>query len=134
MASPKSARGMVWIDALALDFRQAVRALLATPVLTATVVLSLALGIGATSSIFSLVDSLLLRPLPVRDPGRLAVLVEPRDARDEFHGVPARTRYAVWDEIRRRPELFEGVTAWSSARMAFESGGETQLVDGLWAD
>ena len=56
------------------DLRLAVRALVATPVVTAVAVLSLALGIGANTAIFSLVNSLILRTLPVAEPQRLAIL------------------------------------------------------------
>src|SRR5258708_31314494 len=56
------------------DFRLAAGALRSTPIVTAVAVLSLALGIGANSAIFSLVNSLLLRSLPVKDPARLALM------------------------------------------------------------
>src|SRR6185503_11119687 len=56
------------------DLRHACRALLATPVVSLVAVLSLALGIGANTAIFSIIDSLLLRSLPVRAPDRLALL------------------------------------------------------------
>src|SRR5215471_18959288 len=56
------------------DFRYAVRTLLKMPGLTAVMVLSLAIGIGANSTIFSVVDALLLRPLPYPEPGRLAAV------------------------------------------------------------
>ena len=56
------------------DLRLAVRALRATPIVTAVAVLSLALAIGANTAIFSLVNSLLLRTLPVANPQRLALV------------------------------------------------------------
>jgi len=56
------------------DLRLAVRALRATPVVSFVAVLSLALGIGANTAIFSIVDSLLLRTLPVADPARLVMV------------------------------------------------------------
>src|SRR5712691_4435544 len=56
------------------DFRLAIRCLCATPVITAVAILSLALGIGANTAVFSLVDSLLLRELRVVDPDRLTLL------------------------------------------------------------
>ncbi len=64
-------RGLPLVDALAQDFRHAVRMLWKTPGFTAIVTLSLALGIGANTALFSLVDGLLLRSLPVREPDRL---------------------------------------------------------------
>ncbi|HXT70602.1 MAG TPA: ABC transporter permease [Vicinamibacterales bacterium] len=59
------------LDSLSQHIRYALRTLGATPAFTLVVTLSLALGIGANTALFSLVDSLLLRSLPVRDPGRL---------------------------------------------------------------
>jgi putative ABC transport system permease protein len=58
------------------DLRLAVRALRATPIVTAVAILSLALGMGANTAIFSLIDSLLLRPLPVTHPERLVTLTK----------------------------------------------------------
>ena len=109
------------------DLRLAVRALRATPIVTAVAVLSLALAIGANTAIFSLVDSLLLRTLPVKDPVRLVLVTE---------GVMTRARawsYPVWEQIRQRRELFERSAAWSFTRFNLTSSGETEFVDGLWA-
>src|SRR5712691_3585881 len=61
--------------ALLRDLRLAIRSLRATPVVTLVAVLSLALGIGANTAIFSLVDRLVLRSLPVREPAKLALVV-----------------------------------------------------------
>ena len=78
------------------DLRLAVRALRATPVVTAVAILSLALGIGANTAIFSLVNSLLLRSLPVNDPARLALMT---------HGTAGALRgsqswtLAIWNEV-----------------------------------
>ncbi|MGH9647745.1 MAG: ADOP family duplicated permease [Bryobacteraceae bacterium] len=63
-----------WFDQFLQDFRYAVRTLIHTPVFTIMAVLSLALGIGANTAIYSFLDALLLRSLPVREPQRLAVL------------------------------------------------------------
>ena len=60
------------------NFRLAVRTLAKTPFVTAIAILSLALGIGANTAIFSLFDRMLLRPLPVPDPGALVNLGTPR--------------------------------------------------------
>ena len=63
------------MDSLRLDFRVALRLLAKNPAFTATVVLSLALGIGANTAIFTLLDTVLWRTLPVNDPGGLRVVV-----------------------------------------------------------
>jgi predicted permease len=88
-------------------------------------VLSLALGIGANAAIFSIINSLLLRTLPVKDPTRLVLLTDtPTHARS--------WSYPIWLEIHRRQHLFEDSAAWSSTRFDLSAGGQTQFVDGLW--
>src|SRR5262245_52300395 len=62
------------LDALSQDVRHAIRTLRGTPAFTATAVLTLALVIGANAAVFSLADTLLLRPLPYPEPDRLAQL------------------------------------------------------------
>jgi putative ABC transport system permease protein len=117
-------------EAAVQDFRLAFRALRATPVVTAVAILSLALGIGANTAIFSLVNSLLLRALPVVAPQRLVIVTT---AEAVSRRIQWRWNYSVWDEIRRRPTLFDGTFAWAPNRFNLASEGPAQLVDGLWA-
>jgi putative ABC transport system permease protein len=70
----RAQRGLPWIEGIAADIRYAVRALRRTPAFTAVVVLTLALGIGANTAIFSVVRGVLLKPLPHRDGDRLLYL------------------------------------------------------------
>ena len=115
-------------NGLLQDCRLAFRTLCATPVVTFVAVLSLALGIGANTAMFSLVNSLMLRALPVRDPARL-VLLKGR----EPEGYPEWS-YPFWSEIRRRPQLFEVSAAWSpTARANFTVAGATTKADGFLA-
>jgi putative ABC transport system permease protein len=111
------------------DFRLAIRALRATPVVTIVAVLSLALGIGANTAIFSLVNSLLMRALPVVAPQRLVVVTTATAA---GRGTPSWWSYPVWEEIRSRPTLFGGAVAWAPNRFNLASGGPAEFVDGLW--
>jgi len=109
------------------DLRLAVRALRSTPIVSAVAILSLALGIGANTAMFSLVNSLLLRALPVKEPRQLAILGDTGDPRAGAY------TYAIWNEIRHRPALFDGAFAWSATRFNLSRGGQTEFIDGVWA-
>src|SRR5882672_9312968 len=106
------------------DVRVAIRQLIATPVVTAVAALSLALGIGANTAIFSLVNSLVLRTLPDKDPGQLAIL-SPQN-----NGA---WTYPIWREVQQQPQLFASAFAWGQERFDLASGGVAEFVDGIWA-
>src|SRR5215218_3745204 len=76
------------------DLRDAFRALKATPVVTAIAILSLALGIGANTAIFSILNSLMLRALPVREPQKLVMLADAAERRSTYWTNP------IWEQIR----------------------------------
>jgi len=103
------------------DLRFAIRQLRASPLVSAVAILSLALGIGANTAIFSLVNSLLLRPLPVEQPQQLVTLTN------------GSWTNPIWEQIRDRRELFDSAFAWSGTRFNLASGGEAEFVDGIWA-
>jgi hypothetical protein len=94
---------------------------------TGVAILSLALGIGANTAIFSLVNSLLLRTLPVAEPERLVTL-STDEARTR--GNTAAWTYGIWDEMRARAaQTFDGAVAWSDERLNLSTaGGEMQPV------
>jgi putative ABC transport system permease protein len=108
------------------DLRLAVRALKATPVVTAVAVLSLALGIGANTAIFSLVDSLLLRTLPVAEPQRLVRVLTARDMDGRNAFSPA-----TFDLLRHNREAFDGALAYSNCCgvATINIGGVSGTVD-----
>src|SRR5687768_5468511 len=116
--------GMRWkllFDELAQDLRNGLRQIARNPGFTAITVLTLALGIGANTALFSIFNSLILRPLPVRDPGSLALLTD------------GSWSYPIWNEIAtRETELFDGAFAWSAQRFDLSAGGQTEPVDGAF--
>ena len=117
----RDARGTRWVDDLVQDVRYGVRVLLKAPVFTSVAVLSLALGIGANTAIFSLVNSLLIRALPVRAPERLAIL------RQGSWTNP------IWEQVRaRQTTLFDGALAWGDDTFDLAAGGPSQPVPGMW--
>src|SRR5207237_3781533 len=108
------------------------RALGATPIVTAVAVLSLALGIGANTAIFSLVNSLMLRTLPVAEPQRLVFISSDTAIRLGFKAGLG-WNYSMWDALRQRAQIFDGAFAWSLQRVNLAQRGEMQRVDGLFA-
>src|SRR5262245_14961702 len=98
------------------DIRDAFRSLAATPVVSAVAILSLALGIVANTAIFSILDSLILRRLPVEQPQRLVLL-----DRGSWTNP-------VWEAIRERQQAFGGALAFSSTRFNLAQGGQTDMV------
>src|SRR5262249_23274799 len=111
------------------DLRLALRSLRATPVVTVVAILSLALGIGANTAIFSLIDSLVLRTLPVAAPDQLVAVSTPRLV---GMGSTAGWSYAVWDQLQRQPQVFADSAAWSAQRFNLADGVETQFIRGVY--
>jgi len=109
------------VDELATSLRHGVRQIGRNPGFTAVAVLTLALGIGANTALFSIFNSLILRPLPVRDPNSLALLSD------------GSWSYPIWNEIRaHETELFDGALAWAAQRFDLSAGGRTEPVDGAY--
>ena len=118
--------GWRWLDEMTLDLRYGVRQLVRAPGFAATAILTLTLGIGATTAIFSVLNSVLLRPLPVSDPDRLAIL-------GNTVVKEMSSSYPAWLQIRDRRELFDGAGALAMERLNLAGGGEAQFVQGLFA-
>ncbi len=106
------------------DLRYGLRMLAKNPGFTAVAVLSLALGIGANSTIFSIVDNVFLKPWPVKDPERLAVILTDWPKEPDFR----MTSYPDYLDIRHEVSAFSDVVAYGD-RGAFVSGeGQGQEV------
>ena len=111
-----------WISRRLLDFnhdvRYAARVLLGSPGFTATAVLSLALGIGANTAMFSILHALVLRSLPVSDPQRLVVVIRNQVS------VP----YPLFAHLRDQSKSLSGVLAFRTAACRFSAGDATERV------
>jgi putative ABC transport system permease protein len=116
------------------DLRYGARQLLSSPGFTTVAVLSLALGIGANTAVFQLVNAVRLRTLPVERPQELASIdFAPRSFRMGWSSTrSARFTYAQWQQIRDRQQAFSGVFAWSGTRFNLATGGEARYADGLF--
>ncbi len=108
------------VEAVWADLRYSVRVLRKSPLFTTVVVLTLALGIGANTAIFSLVDCLLLKKLPVERPEELVQISE------------APLTNPLWEQIRDRQDVLAGAFAWCSEDFNLATGGFVQSANGFW--
>ncbi len=109
------------------DLRYGARLLMRSPAMTAVVILSLSLGIGANTTIFTLVNAVLLNPLPARDASRLVrvVTTERRDGVVTPLGAISRPNFL---DVREKNAVFEGVAGAGFTAVALNSGGEPEQV------
>ena len=112
------------MDTLLQDFRYALRTLAKSPGFTAVVVLTLALGIGANTAIFSVVNGVLLTPLPYQDPSRLVVVWESKGTSN--HNVVNPANYMDWHD---RATSFSGLALLSWTGITF-TGDQVEEVQG----
>lgn len=113
---------------LAMDFRYALRALRRTPSVTAIIVLTLALCIGANTAIFSVVDATLLRPLPYPEPNRLAHIARHFQGRNgEGDSIGQNGR--VWEAIRDHATFLDAAVLAGHEGVNFAAAGNVQYVE-----
>src|SRR5215469_14875682 len=111
------------------DIRYAFRGLRKAPVFTTVAILSLAMGIGANTAIFTLIDQLILRQLPVKDPSRLVLLVgEGRHYGSDMGRNPM--SFPMFQDIRDGNQVFSGVMCRYRVNPSVAVSGETELVGG----
>ena len=121
--------GFPRLENLLQDVRYGARALVRSPGFTAVAVLSLALGIGANTAIYSVIDAILLRALPVADPGRLVVVTVPFIKRGEV-SFNQSFSYPQYRYLRDRSRLLDGVLAFTSRPFSVSFDGHTERVKG----
>jgi putative ABC transport system permease protein len=116
------------------DLRFALRQFRLNPTFTIVSVLSLALGIGANTAIFQLIDAVRLRTLPVEKPQELASIdfSEGSQRSGWVSTRNARLTYAQWEQIHMRPSSFSGTAAWSATQFNLAQGGEVRHAEGLF--
>jgi putative ABC transport system permease protein len=117
------------MDTLWQDLRYALRSLAKAPGFTLVTLLTLALGIGANTAIFSVVDAVLLRALPYRNPGELVVVRETYGEGEE--GSVSGPNFLDW---KSRNHSFAGVTAWRGTNPALVGAGEPEELSGAVVD
>ncbi len=123
----RDARGVSLLETFVQDVRYGLRGLLRTPALTAILVLTLALGIGANTAIFSLVNAFLFRPLPVRSPQQIVVLAI------QQQGAPVGSggfSYPEFADFRKQGEAFSDVFGIVLTSVGVHEGDSTEQAFG----
>jgi predicted permease len=113
-------RGLAWLESAWRDGRMGLRLLRRNPLFAITAILSLALGIGANAAIFSIIDHLLLRALPVRHADRLYML------------DGGSWTYPIWEQVQLRGREFDGAGAWANEEMTARVGASSRREQGLF--
>jgi len=120
-------------DALRIDLGYALRTLRKSPVFAFVAVLSLALGIGANTAIFHLLNVVRLRTLPVPEPRQLAsVRVKDSHGGMGVNGFPADMTYPLFEQLRDRQQALDGMFAWGHGGAAIGDGANLRPVRLLW--
>jgi predicted permease len=127
---------VTWIDSAIGDLRYAARTLRRSPVFAIVAVGSIALGIGATTAVYTLIDAVALRPLPVPHPEELLQLVIADAGKGGLVRHATNNQYftnPLWEQIRDRPNGFASVAAFTDTRFNLSKGGEAKYATGILA-
>jgi predicted permease len=133
--SARDARGAPWVESIRGEIRHATRGLLATPAFTLVAILSLAIGIGANTAIFSLVNAVMLRSLPVAAPEQLLALA----VRDSASTGPVSSGALIWtnplwESIRDATRNEATYAASGETRFNLAEGGEARYASAMWVN
>ena len=132
---PVGRDGREWLIAgLWSDLRYGARLLLRNPGFATVAILSLALGIGANTGIFQLLDAVRLRTLPVKAPEQLAtmgIVHSPHCCRGDFYSRYADLTGALWNQLREQQQGFSEIAGWAPFRFNLGLGGEARYANVL---
>ena len=122
------------LETLTQDLRYGARLLRMNPGFATVAILSLALGIGANTSIFQLLDAVRLRTLPVKNPQELAYIriANAKSRSGNFTGSHPTFTNAMWEQLRDRQQAFSGIVAWGDRAFNLAPRGEVRYAQGLW--
>jgi predicted permease len=115
------------------DLRHGLRLLRLSPGFTLVAVLTLALGIGANTAIFQLIDSIRLRTIPVKNPQELGTIriADRHWGSGQFSSQYSQLTFPMWEQIRKRQEGFAEIAVWSDQRFNLATGGEVRNAKGI---
>jgi predicted permease len=125
---------MLGLENLRDDVRCAMRVFTRSPSFSLVVVATLALGIGANTAIFELLDAVLLQSLPVKNPQELAQVrvVDLGKARGDVSSPYPVVTNLIWEKLRKDHLGFSGIAAWREAGFSRDSGGDARWANGLY--
>jgi putative ABC transport system permease protein len=126
--------GWEWLESAMQDLKYAMRRLVKSPGFTIAAIATLALGIGANTAIFELLDAVLLQSLPVKNPQELAEVrvVNMDKARGGFVGGYSVVTNPIWEKLREDHLGFSQIAAWRNTNFSRDSGGDARFAKGLW--
>ena len=126
--------GLRVADGLRQDLRHTARTLLREPGFALVVIASLALGIGANTAIFQLINAVRLRTLPVPDPQEIAAVrvAGGNPGIGLSGGFNSDVTFALWQRIRENQTAFSGLFAWGNTQFLLGSGADAEGINGLW--
>jgi predicted permease len=115
------------------DLRHGLRLLRLSPGFTLVAVLTLALGIGANTAIFQLIDSIRLRTIPVKNAQELGTIriADRHWGSGQFSSQYSQLTFPMWEQIRKRQEGFAEIAVWSDQRFNLATGGEVRNAKGI---
>jgi predicted permease len=123
----RQSRGLRFIDTTTQDVRYATRLMRKTPGFTAAAIISLALGIGANTAIFTLVDAVIFRTLPFNEPQGLYFL-----AHGTAENPGTSSNYPLFERFAALTDVFDGVTAYNTNGLKVSTPDGLESVDSLW--
>src|SRR5262249_14222112 len=129
----RDARGARWAQVLRRDARASWRALGRNPAFTVVAVLSLALGVGANTAIFSLIDAVVMKALPVERPSELAIVMT-RDRTTEPGRGSSEMTNPIWEAIRDHLSAFASFAVAGPTQFDIANGGEARLINATWVN
>ena len=115
------------------DVRYSLRQLRSSPAFTFIAILTLALGIGANTAIFQLIDSIRLRSIPVKNPEELATvrIADRHWGSGQFSSQYSQLTFPMWEQIRDRQQGFADIAVWSNQQFNLATGGEVHYAKAL---
>jgi predicted permease len=138
-SNPQRVREILWqqntlafIESVSRDLKYALRTLSRTPGFTLMAVLVMALGIGANSALFTVVRSVLFKPLPYKDPGRLVTLYQHDPSAKDQDNYVAAGNFADWNKNSRSFESMAMVTPWAAYDFSEKGGSYPEKIDAAW--